>query len=110
VLRIPELDAGLQVGSHQSRVEEQNHLPQPAGHAAFDAAQDTVSLLGYECMLPDELLLNQHSQVLLFKGALNPFSTQSVFVLGITLTQVQDLALGRVELHEIFMGPLLKPV
>jgi len=26
VLRAPELDTGLQVGSHQSRVEEQNHL------------------------------------------------------------------------------------
>ena len=31
VLRDPELDAGLQVGSHQSRPEGQNPLPQPAG-------------------------------------------------------------------------------
>jgi len=46
VLGAPELDAGLQVGSHQSRAEGQSHLPQPAGHAAFDAAQDTVGLLG----------------------------------------------------------------
>jgi len=36
VLRAPELDAGLQVGSHQSRAEGQNPLPQPAGHAAID--------------------------------------------------------------------------
>ena len=49
LLGAPELDAGLQVGSHQSRVEEQNHLPQPAGHAAFDAAQDTVGLVGCKC-------------------------------------------------------------
>lgn len=27
-----ELDTGLQVGSHERGVEEQNHLPQPAGH------------------------------------------------------------------------------
>jgi len=45
VLRAPELDAGLQVGSHQSRSEGQNHLPQPAGHASFDAAQDMDGLL-----------------------------------------------------------------
>jgi len=42
VLRVTELDAGLQVGSHQSRVEGHNHLPQLAGHASFDAAQDTA--------------------------------------------------------------------
>jgi len=28
VLRVPELNAGLQVGSHQSGAERQNHLPQ----------------------------------------------------------------------------------
>jgi len=35
VLRVPVLDAGLWVGSHQNRVEEQNHLCQPAGHVTF---------------------------------------------------------------------------
>jgi len=34
------------VESHQSRVDGQNHLPQPAGHASFDASQDMVGLLG----------------------------------------------------------------
>ena len=46
MLGAPELDAGLQEESHQHRVEGQNHLPQSAGHTSFDAAQDTVSLLG----------------------------------------------------------------
>jgi len=45
VLRAPELDAGLQMGSHQSGVEGQNPLPRPAGHAAFDAAQGMVGFL-----------------------------------------------------------------
>jgi len=49
VLRAPELDAGLQVASHQSRVEGQNCLPRPAGHASLDATQDTVGLLGCSC-------------------------------------------------------------
>ena len=42
VLRASELDAGLQVGSHQSTVEGQNQIPRPAGYAAFHAAQDVV--------------------------------------------------------------------
>jgi len=44
VPRSPELDTGLQVGSHQSGVEGQNPLPRPAGHAAFDAAQDMAGI------------------------------------------------------------------
>ncbi|KAK4825626.1 hypothetical protein QYF61_001306 [Mycteria americana] len=35
---------------------------------------------------------------------------QPVLVLRISLTYVQDLALGLVELHEVHMGPLFKPV
>jgi len=46
VLRAPDLDAGLQVKFHQGSADGQNHLPRPAGHAAFDAAQDTTGLLG----------------------------------------------------------------
>jgi len=38
VLRAPELDVGLQVGSPKSRAEGQNHLSQAAGSAVFDAA------------------------------------------------------------------------
>ncbi|KAJ7420830.1 Cohesin subunit SA-2 [Willisornis vidua] len=45
MLGAPELDTALQVGSHQSKVKGQKHLPQPAGHAAFDATQDTVGFL-----------------------------------------------------------------
>jgi len=45
VLRAPELDAGLQVGSQQSGAEGQNPLPRPAGHAASGAAQDMTGLV-----------------------------------------------------------------
>jgi len=44
-LRAPELDTVLQVGSHQSRIDGQNHLPQSAGHTSFDTAQDAFGLL-----------------------------------------------------------------
>jgi len=45
MLGAPELDAGLQVGSHQGGAEGQNPLPQSAGHTSLDAAQDTVGTL-----------------------------------------------------------------
>jgi len=47
-VKIAHLDAVFQVKSHQHRVEGQDHLPQPAGHSSFDAAQDTVGFLGCE--------------------------------------------------------------
>ncbi|KAK4819146.1 hypothetical protein QYF61_025826 [Mycteria americana] len=77
-----------------------------------ELAQDTVVFLGYKCTLTAhvELLINQYPQVLLLRAALNPFSAQPVFVLGIAPTHVQDLALGLVELHEVRTGPPLKPV
>ncbi|KAK4824302.1 hypothetical protein QYF61_013047, partial [Mycteria americana] len=43
-------------------------------------------------------------------GLLSIHSFPSLLTLGIALTQVQDLALGLVELHGVRMGPLLKPV
>ncbi|XP_068273820.1 serine incorporator 2 isoform X2 [Nyctibius grandis] len=39
-------------GSHESGAEGQNPLPHPAGHAAGDAAQDTVGFLGCQRTLP----------------------------------------------------------
>ena len=47
-LRTSHLDAVLQMRSHQHRVEGQDHLPYPAGHTAFVAAQDMVGFLGCE--------------------------------------------------------------
>jgi len=43
----------------------------------------------------------QHTQVLLLRAAVNPFILQPVLILRIVPTQVQDLALGLVELHEV---------
>jgi len=91
---VPEVGAVLQVGSHENRVEGQNHLPWPTCHASLDATQDTVGLLGckYTLLAHVESLLNQHSQIVLLRAALKSFSTQPVSVLGNALTQIQDLA------------------
>ena len=94
MLGAPELDAVLQVGSHKSRVEGQNHLPRPAGHTSLDATQDTVDLLGCKCTLLAHLdsLVNGHSQILLLRAALKPSFTHPVSVLENAPTQMQGLA------------------
>ena len=48
VLRTLHTDAVLLVRSHQQRRKGQDHLPCPAGHASFDAAQDMVGFLVWE--------------------------------------------------------------
>lgn len=55
-----------------------------------------------------ELLIHQHSQVLLHAAALTPFSIQSVLVDALAL--LQALAPGLVDLHEVHTGSALKPV
>ncbi|KAM9510117.1 zinc finger protein 131-like isoform 4-T9 [Guaruba guarouba] len=85
----PEQYTVLQVRSHESRVEGQDHLPRPAGHAPLDAAQHTVGFLGWKRTLLAhvKLLINQHPQVLFRRAALNLFSAQPGAVPGIAPTQ-----------------------
>ncbi|KAK4832392.1 hypothetical protein QYF61_022247 [Mycteria americana] len=111
MLGAPELNAVLQAGSHESGVEGQNHLPQPAGHACH-AVQDMICLPGCERTLSAhvQLFIHQYPQVFLHRAALNPFIPQPVFVLGIAPTHVQDLALGLLEPHEVHMCPPLQLV
>ncbi|KAK4831119.1 LOW QUALITY PROTEIN: hypothetical protein QYF61_015422 [Mycteria americana] len=83
VLRAPELDAVL---------------------------QDTVGLLSCECTLLAhvQLFIHQYTHVLLCRAAVDPFITQPKP--RIALTQVQDLALGLVEPHEVYRSPVLELV
>ena len=71
-----------------------------------------VGLLGYKyAMLAQvESFINGHPQILPLWAALKSFSTKSVFVVGIAPAQMQDFALGLIELHEVGMGPPLKSV
>ncbi|KAK4818126.1 hypothetical protein QYF61_006213 [Mycteria americana] len=85
VLRAPELDAVL---------------------------QNTVGLLGCERTLSAhvQLFIHQYPQVLLCRAALNHIIPQPVLILGVAPTQLQDPALGLVDLHEGHTGPLLELV
>ena len=90
----PELYAVLQVGSHESMVEGEHHLPRPAGHATCYAAKDTIGFLGNKSTSPAHVpfVSYQYPQVLLCKAALNPFMAQPVLILGVAPSQVQHLA------------------
>ena len=57
-----------------------------------------------------QLAIHQNSQVFFGRAVLNPFIPQLVLVVRVSSTQIQDLALGIVERHEVHLGPLLKPV
>ncbi|KAK4826184.1 hypothetical protein QYF61_006128 [Mycteria americana] len=71
---------------------------------------DASSLEVFKARLDGALSNLQYPQVLLCRAALNPFSPQSVLILGIAPTQVEDLAFGFVELNGILMVTLLEPV
>ncbi|KAK4806225.1 LOW QUALITY PROTEIN: hypothetical protein QYF61_013369 [Mycteria americana] len=57
--------------------------------------------------LQENAVGNVYPQVLLRRTALSPLIAQPVSMFGIALTQVQDLALGLAELHEVRTGPPL---
>ncbi|XP_068544652.1 inhibitor of nuclear factor kappa-B kinase subunit alpha-like [Anas acuta] len=47
VMRGPKLNTALEVLPHQSRVQEDDHLPGPVGCTIPDTSQDAVGLLGH---------------------------------------------------------------
>lgn len=70
VLVAPELNTELCSGSHESGVGGDNHLSCPAGHTAFDAAQNTNGFRICKHALPAHV---QSTQILHI--ALNPLIT-----------------------------------
>jgi len=55
-----------------------------------------------------KLFIQQYSQVLLSRAALNPLIPQPMLIAGVAPTQIKDLALDLVEPHEVHTGPLLQ--
>ena len=110
VVSTSHLDTVLQVRPHQRRVEGQDHLPQPAGHASFEAVHDTVGFLGCKgTMLADvQPAIHQYSQVFFSKAALSPFIPKLVLAVDAALIQVHDLALGFLEPHDVQPGPTVQ--
>lgn len=92
MLGAPELDTVLQVWSHESRGAES---PPSTGHSSLDATQDTVGKVHLQPRMPThaESFINRHTQILLLRPALMPFSGQPLSVLESGPTQMHDLAL-----------------
>jgi len=72
------------------RAELRGRIPS-LDHASLEAAQDMIGPVGCKHMLMAhiEFLRNGHTQILLHRAALKPFSSQPISVFGIASTQVQ---------------------
>ena len=104
VARTPELDALLQVGSHRSTVEGENHLSWPAGHILMQP-RVWFGFLGCKCTLLDHtwFFIHQYCQA---AGLLptNPSPSLHWFW-GLSQPRCQELGLGFVDLHEVTYMP-----
>ena len=56
-----------------------------------------------------ELAIHQYSQVLFGRAVLHHYIPQIVLLAEVATTQVQDLVLGFVKTHEVFLSLLLDP-
>ena len=70
---VPELDTVLQVGSHQSGAEWQNHLPRHVRKTSCYAAQNTVGFLACKCTLLAHVQLFIHQYPQVGRTVLHPF-------------------------------------
>ncbi|KAK4829131.1 hypothetical protein QYF61_002210 [Mycteria americana] len=106
VLRAPELDTVLQVGSH---LEQRGRITSLDLLAMLLLMQPRIQL-AFWAVSAHCWVMSGFSFTITPKAALNPFTPQPVLILRVAPTQVQDPALGLFEPHEVHMGPLLELV
>ncbi|KAK4814188.1 hypothetical protein QYF61_011911 [Mycteria americana] len=92
--------------------EGHDHCPTPAGHTIPDRSQDAIGFLGLlgTLLAHVQAAVNQQPQVLFCLASFQPLFPRPVVLHGVVVTQVQDLALGLVELHRIGFDPSIQPV
>ena len=91
--------------------DRQDHLPCPTGHTAFAAAQVWLALWAVRALLAHfQLAIHQHPLCLFGRAVPHPYIAQFVLIVGVAMTQVQNLELGFIEPHEVLLGPLPEPV
>ncbi|KAK4826200.1 hypothetical protein QYF61_006144 [Mycteria americana] len=112
VVRGPTLNTGFEVWAHQCRVQGDDRIPSPAGHAISDTSQGAIGFLGHLGTLLAHIqpAVNQHARVLFHQAAFQRLFPKPVALHGVAVAQVQDLALGLVEPHTIGLGPSIQPV
>lgn len=97
----PRSWTSTQDGSYHSGSERQSNTAY--WHSSFDAAWDTVGFLGWRCTLSGHVLLltHQYTHVLFCRAALKEFFSQSIFVSGVTPSQVHPLHLALINLWRV---------
>ncbi|KAK4824710.1 LOW QUALITY PROTEIN: hypothetical protein QYF61_017936 [Mycteria americana] len=108
----PKLNTVFQVRPHQCQAQGHNHFPSPAGHTIPDTSQDAICFLVHlgTLLAHIQAAVNEHPQVLFCLAAFQPLFPKPVALHGVTVAQVQDLALGLVKPHTIDLGPSIQPV
>ena len=112
VLWSSELDTVLQLRPHEGRVEWEDHLPCPAGHALFHAPQYVIGLL----VLQDTLLAHgqpvshQDTQVPLCRAPFQQVIPLPVLVHAVVPPQARDSTLVFVKPHLVPLCSTLQPV
>lgn len=88
---------------HNSRVEGKKKSTPLTCYIFFDIDQDMIGFLDCRCALLAHIhfFIQQHSQVLLLRDALNPLIAQPILMFRIALTQLNNLAPDLAELHEV---------
>jgi len=109
VLEASELDAVLHVVTHKSATEGTESPSSTCWPCFFlcSPGYDWLSELQEDFASSCIFFFQQYPQVFLHRAALNPLIPEPVSILVISSAQVQDLALGLVELHEVHTGLLL---
>ena len=87
VLGSPGLDAVLQMGPHEGKVDEDSALPLPAATSLLMEPRLLLGLSGCKCILLAhvQLFICQDPKVLLRGAVLYEFFSQSVLLFGITM-------------------------
>jgi len=92
-----------------SPVLSTDHFFAPDGNSISDASQDAIHLL---CQLGTllahvHLSFDQHPQFCFFHTVFQPPCPRPVALPGVVVAEVQELALGLIELHPIGLSPLI---
>jgi len=111
-VRGPKLNTVLQVRLHQCWVQEDDHLPTPAGHTVPNTNQDAVGLLGHlgTPLAHVQPAVSQHPKVLFRRAAFQPLLPKPAALHGVVVTPVEEPALGLVEPHTAGLSRSIQPV
>lgn len=109
ILGTPKLDIVLQVESHRSGIERENRLPCLLTILLMQSRMGLAFWIAYTLLACIQFFIHWYPQVLC-KAAFNLCIAQLLFVVEISSTHVQNLALGLVVFHEFCTSQPLQPV